>query len=211
MDTQNDAAKQEDNQSQLESLLAQSMVSPSGGTRNGGVQPRSAVNRLQPPSPPPLRLMEMDTSEEEDQLPTPPASLDDLPNPPEPALVLQRSKGALSLRAKATVLAIALATLPVLGIGMVAYLLADQFITKQITQTKQEKTTELVDQVNRFMADRYEDIQVLANLSLFTDPKQRLGIPFLQKQAILDSYIRSYRVYSSIAFFDLNGNLIAQS
>ena len=57
----------------------------------------------------------------------------------------------LSLRTKATVMAITVATLPVLGIGATTYYFAHQSIVKQIEQEKQTSTTEIAAQVNRFM------------------------------------------------------------
>jgi uncharacterized protein HemX len=61
----------------------------------------------------------------------------------------KRSRG-LSLKNKATALAIALGTLPVIAIGATSYYFADQSITKQITQQKQQTAHELADKVNFF-------------------------------------------------------------
>jgi len=117
----------------------------------------------------------------------------------------------MGLRVKATALAIALGTLPVLGIGATAYHFAGQTIVKQIKQDKQERATELGDKVNRFIFARYGDIQIMATLPTFTNPNLLKVTTPQEKQATLDRFRNVYRVYDSIAIADLNGNVIAQS
>lgn len=65
---------------------------------------------------------------------------------------------------KATILAIAIGTIPVLGIGAIAFTFANKSITKQITQSQQAEATGLSDKINRFMLGRYGDIQVISSL-----------------------------------------------
>ncbi len=117
----------------------------------------------------------------------------------------------LRLRTKATVLAIAFGTLPVLGIGALAYHVSSQSITKKISALQQAEAEGLADKVNRFMIERYGDIQILANLPTLTNPSVRTFISQKDKQAELDKFIESYKVYDSIAVFDLNGEPIVQS
>jgi twitching motility protein PilJ len=117
----------------------------------------------------------------------------------------------LSLRTKATVLAIAIGTLPVLGIGMLAYSLASQSVTNKISLLQQSEAEGLSDKINRFMFERYGDIQVLANLPILINPKVRSATSDREKQALLNKFTESYKVYDSIAVLDLDGDVIVQS
>ncbi|MFN6486001.1 MULTISPECIES: methyl-accepting chemotaxis protein [unclassified Nostoc] len=115
----------------------------------------------------------------------------------------------LGLVKKATILAIAIGTIPVLGIGAIAFGFANKSITKQITQSQQAEATGLSDKVNRFMLGRYGDIQVISNLLFLTN--SQASITTQEKQAVLDRVIEAYKAYDSIAVFDRQGNLIVQS
>ncbi|MEH2045046.1 methyl-accepting chemotaxis protein [Nostoc sp.] len=115
----------------------------------------------------------------------------------------------LGLVKKATILAIAIGTIPVLGIGAIAFSFANKSITKQITQSQQAEATGLSDKVNRFMLGRYGDIQVISNLLFLTN--SQASISTQEKQAVLDRVVEAYKAYDSIAVFDRQGNLIVQS
>lgn len=117
----------------------------------------------------------------------------------------------LSLGTKATVLAIALGTLPVLTIGAIAYNLVNKSITRQITQSQQAEAIGLTDKVNRLMLGRYADIQVLSNLPFLTNSQIGGKINYSEKQALLDRIVNAYKTYDSIAVFDLEGKRIVQS
>ncbi|MCC5630595.1 methyl-accepting chemotaxis protein [Nostoc sphaeroides CHAB 2801] len=117
----------------------------------------------------------------------------------------------LGLAKKATILAIAIATIPVLGIGAIAFSFANKSITKQITQSQQAQSIGLSDKVNRFMLGRYGDIQVISSLLFLTSPQASVSITTQDKQAILDRVVEAYKVYDSIAVFNRQGNLIVQS
>ncbi|AFZ20063.1 methyl-accepting chemotaxis protein [Allocoleopsis franciscana] len=117
----------------------------------------------------------------------------------------------LRLTQKATALAIALGTLPVLLTGVTAYQFANRSITEQITQSKISSVASMQDKVNRFMRDRYGDIQILANLPVLTNPSQRDTTPLGEKQSQLDRFIAAHKVYDLISVVDLNGNVIVQT
>jgi methyl-accepting chemotaxis protein PixJ len=117
----------------------------------------------------------------------------------------------LRLTQKATALAIALGTLPVLAIGVTAYQFANQSITEQISQTKLSSAISMEDKVRRFMRDRYGDVQLLANLPTLTVAAQRDTTPSPAKQAQLNRFIAAYQHYDLISVVDLNGNPIAQT
>jgi methyl-accepting chemotaxis protein PixJ len=117
----------------------------------------------------------------------------------------------LSLSTKATLLAIAIGTLPVLGVGALAYSISSNSLGEKISGLQQAEAEGLADKVNRFMFERYGDIQVLSSLPILTNPQIRASSTQTQKQAILDKFIQTYKIYDSIAVFDLNGEAIAQS
>jgi twitching motility protein PilJ len=117
----------------------------------------------------------------------------------------------MGLRTKTTLLAITLGTLPVLGIGVVAYNLANQSITQEITQTEQGLAVNMADKLNRFIFERYGDVQVLTKLPIFINPTVRQVTTLQEKEAVLNNVLNTYGVYNSIAAFDLKGNLIVQS
>ncbi|BAY11341.1 methyl-accepting chemotaxis protein [Calothrix sp. NIES-2098] len=117
----------------------------------------------------------------------------------------------LSLGTKATVLAIAIGTLPTLGIGAIAYSFANNSINKQITKAQEAETIGLLDKVNRYILGRFGDIQVLSKRLFLTNPQVRQTTSLEEKQAVLDSTIKAYEAYDSIAVFDLEGNVIVQS
>jgi twitching motility protein PilJ len=125
----------------------------------------------------------------------------------------QTSKRSIwsSIRLKATLLAVAIGTIPVVAIGGVAYYFANQSISQQITAAQKEKATVLSEKVNRFMADRYSDIQNIANLSIIKDPKLQALATTAGQQEALDKLAEIYEVYDSIAVYGLNGKLIVNS
>ncbi|MEH2308364.1 methyl-accepting chemotaxis protein [Nostoc sp.] len=117
----------------------------------------------------------------------------------------------LGLAKKATILAIAIGTIPVLGIGAIAFTFANKSITKQIIQSQQAEATGLSDKINRFMLGRYGDIQVISSLPFLTSPQASVSTSNSQKQAVLDRIVEAYKAYDSVAVFDRQGNLIVQS
>lgn len=116
----------------------------------------------------------------------------------------------LKLSTKVTLLAIALGTLPVLAIGILAYLLASNSLTNKVSQLQQSEAKDMADKVNRFMIERYNDIRLISNLPIITNSQ---GESFSQKekQAFLNKFVDTYKIYDSIAVLNLNGDVIAQS
>nr|MDJ0573495.1 hypothetical protein [Pleurocapsa sp. MO_192.B19] len=116
-----------------------------------------------------------------------------------------------SIRFKTTILAIAIGTIPTVALGSIAYYFANKSIVQEIFAAKQATATEVADKVAFYMRERYGDIQIMANLSILTNPKLRSQTTIQDKGAALDRFIEAYTIYDSIAAFDLNGNVIAQS
>jgi twitching motility protein PilJ len=115
---------------------------------------------------------------------------------------------ALSLRWKATALAVALGTIPTLAVGGLNYFIQSDLIRKEATVTHQSKAERSVDKLTRFIFERYGDIQVLANLPILTDPKLRTAVTVQEQQKVLTDYAATYQVYDSIAVYALNGDLV---
>ncbi|MEO1183007.1 MAG: hypothetical protein AAFX51_19715, partial [Cyanobacteria bacterium J06636_28] len=113
----------------------------------------------------------------------------------------------MGLRTKASLLAILLGTLPVVGVGAVAYSIANQGTLEKLEEQEKVRVSDLQLVVDLFMKDRYSDIQFLASLNIFTDPTLRTTVTSQKKVETLDQMMASYgNTYSSIAFFDLYGN-----
>jgi len=110
----------------------------------------------------------------------------------------------LGLKAKATVLAIAIGTIPVVAIGVLSYVVVSRTVTDQVLETNKSRAFQISDKLNRFMFERYGDIQVLASLDLFTDPNLKVSTE--QKSAALDRFIQAYGAYNSISVIGLDGN-----
>jgi methyl-accepting chemotaxis protein PixJ len=116
-----------------------------------------------------------------------------------------------SIRFKTTILAIAIGTIPTITISSIAYYFANQSIVREIIAAKQATSTEVTDKVAFFMRERYGDIQIMASLGVLTNPKLRSQTTAQDKQTALDQFIQAYKIYDSIGFFDLNGNVLVQS
>ncbi|NEN94919.1 MAG: GAF domain-containing protein [Moorea sp. SIO3I7] len=125
----------------------------------------------------------------------------------------KRSGGLkLSLKTKVTSLLITLGTIPVLLIGSIAYNLAKQSITQEISQNNIARVVSLEDNLKGFIQDRYADIRVLATLPVFTNSSQQQTSSLSERQSLLlNRYEDIYQVYDSIAVFDLTGKVIAKS
>jgi hypothetical protein len=116
-----------------------------------------------------------------------------------------------SLRAKTLAVAIAIGTLPVLGIGTFAYFTTAQGVEKQNFASLQVSSQDLLDKLVLFMDERYKDIQVYASLAIFTDAKVAKATPVERKNELLDEYTKTSGVYDSIAVVDLKGEPLYKS
>jgi methyl-accepting chemotaxis protein PixJ len=117
----------------------------------------------------------------------------------------------LSLRAKATIFAIAIGTVPLALVGTGAYLASSATLTQKVETEQRAQATEAIDKVNRFVFERYGDVQVVANLPLLRNKAIADLMSRQEKQGVLDAYAKTYGVYDSIGVFELNGNVIVQT
>ena len=124
----------------------------------------------------------------------------------------KRVARAMSLRTKATLWALALGTLPVMGVGTGAYLLANQAARQEIQITQQAQATQVADQLNRFMTERYSDIEMLASLpNLKTLRAKKPAMSLIEQQSGLEQLKNTFKTYQSIAIFSLEGELLLQT
>ncbi|MDB9489372.1 methyl-accepting chemotaxis protein [Dolichospermum circinale CS-534/05] len=124
---------------------------------------------------------------------------------------------------KPMILSIAIGSLPILGIGAIAYSFGSKLMAKQIIISQETKAISLSNAVNNFLGQRYEDIRVLSNIKLLSNAsnkktdksnkKDKIDINRIniKTQETLDSLRRTGKVYDSVAVFDLNGKVIMKS
>lgn len=122
-----------------------------------------------------------------------------------------KSGRGLSLKAKATLSAIALSAIPIILVGLTTSYLTSRKIVDNIEQQQKIRAISLANQIDSFTLQRYRDIQTLSQLSILNNPNTRRATSETAKQAILDRYIKNNPGYDSIAAIDLEGNTILQS
>jgi methyl-accepting chemotaxis protein PixJ len=132
---------------------------------------------------------------------------------PSPQLPNHRASRSFftSLRTKATALAIALGTIPVLVTGVTGYFFASQGFSEQIKADKIQRAIGAEDKVNRFMRERYGDIQAIASRFFLTDPDSRKNVAQEDKEQSLNKLLEFYQIYDLISVTDLKGNVFLKT
>ncbi|MEO3703796.1 methyl-accepting chemotaxis protein [Trichormus azollae] len=115
------------------------------------------------------------------------------------------------LNVREVIFAITVGTLPVLGIAFMAYSFSSKSISQQIVRTQEAEATSLSDSINRFISSKYGDIQIISNLPFLTNQEVSKISGFSEKQAILNRFVDTYKIYDHLAVFDLNGRVMIQS
>ncbi|GAB4177459.1 MAG: hypothetical protein Fur006_09160 [Coleofasciculaceae cyanobacterium] len=130
---------------------------------------------------------------------------------PEPQVSWWSSSGlrSTSLRTKATLLALAIGTIPVVLVGTTAYLTAGQGIKEQIVQSEKTNAEDLEGKLNLFIKQRYDDVVTLSKLDAFTNSKVRGALTTEDKNAILKDLMESSKVYNSIDVYNSKSELLA--
>ncbi len=122
-----------------------------------------------------------------------------------------RNKSFVSIKTKLTSFAILMGVLPVTIVGGLGLFQISEFSTKQIKSAQQERASAIADKMNRFLFERYGDVQILASLAIFSSEKVSKIVTLEERASILNKFIDGYQVYDSIAFFDTSGNVLSQS
>ncbi|WP_071189611.1 methyl-accepting chemotaxis protein [Trichormus sp. NMC-1] len=117
----------------------------------------------------------------------------------------------LKLNTKALFFALAIGTLPVMGMGIIAYSFGSKSITKQIIINQETEVNNFSDTINSFMLARYGDIQILSSQPFLTNEQVGKSTLIPQKQEVLNRFITAYKAYDSVAVLDLNGRVILQN
>lgn len=115
------------------------------------------------------------------------------------------------LQYKATALAIALGTLPILLTGSVAYLFASRSIGQQIVQKQIQQTEILGEKLNHFLVSRQREVETLATNPALTDQTLRESLSPTQQKAVMTKFADAIKYFDSVILFDPEGNPVAQS
>ncbi|MEL6927810.1 MAG: methyl-accepting chemotaxis protein [Cyanobacteria bacterium J06600_6] len=114
----------------------------------------------------------------------------------------------LSIKAKTTMVLISVALGSSIGIGTVAYVLANKTIAQQTDKTEQANSYQTTKEIALFMQDRYSDIEAMSHMAILANYDVRKSTTKEQKQQVLAKYLEAYPMYNSIAVFDIKGNLL---
>ena len=113
-----------------------------------------------------------------------------------------------SLKIRATMVAIALSTLPVFVIGSIAYTFASKAIVRQITLDHRQRNELAGTQIDNFLVSRLRDLEILA-----LNPKLTQGdldTTAEQQQAEIQLFFETLEYFDSLILFDTEGNSITQ-
>jgi methyl-accepting chemotaxis protein len=113
---------------------------------------------------------------------------------------------SLSFKTKVVAVAVLLSTLPITGIGMLAYAVAHDSLQTSETEQQQYVTESFRGNLIRFMILRRKDIQSLSVSSVLTNPKLRASSSVAEIETYLDRFGDTYKFYDSIMVLDLQGN-----
>jgi methyl-accepting chemotaxis protein PixJ len=122
-----------------------------------------------------------------------------------------RPQQFFSLKTKAAIFATLMAIVPASLVGALSVWQTNNFTNQQVKTGQQERASAIADKMNRFIFERFGDVEIMAALPIFTDPKLAATMTKEQKSQLLDKYRDTYLVYDSMAAFDLQGNSLVQS
>ncbi|WP_373545496.1 methyl-accepting chemotaxis protein [Chamaesiphon sp.] len=118
----------------------------------------------------------------------------------------QDKLNSFSFRKKAAIVAVLFSTLPVVGIGLLAYNLAHDSLQTSETQQQQYITDSFKGNLIRFLILRRKDIQSLSLAPVLTNPQLRASSSVSEIETYLNRFQDTYKLYDSIMVFDLQGN-----
>jgi methyl-accepting chemotaxis protein PixJ len=124
---------------------------------------------------------------------------------------IPKTQKSFSLKTKAAMFAALIAIIPVSVVGALSVWQTNSFTNQQVKSSQQERAAAIADKLNRFVFERFGDVEIMAALPIFTDAKLAATMTKEQKSSLLDNYRDTYLVYDSMAAFDLQGNVMVQS
>jgi twitching motility protein PilJ len=114
-----------------------------------------------------------------------------------------------NLRTKATLVALAIGTIPVVLVGTTAYFTASKGIEEQIIQSEKTNAEDLEDKLNLFIKERYDNVVTMSKFASFTNPKVRDALTIEEKNSFLKDVLESSKVYNSIVVYNSKGDVFA--
>ncbi|MDJ0716302.1 MAG: methyl-accepting chemotaxis protein [Prochloraceae cyanobacterium] len=120
-----------------------------------------------------------------------------------------------SMRVKAISIAIAIGTIPAMGIGLLYYHFTDRMqnsLKQEIREHQIEIANYLSNKINLFAQERILRLELIASSPILADPNAIATVTSQQKQAWLNRSLEGEGgFYQSLAIFNLEGKLILES
>jgi methyl-accepting chemotaxis protein PixJ len=126
-----------------------------------------------------------------------------------PSIVGQISQwwSTKTIEFKTTVVAILLGVTPLLFVGGISYIVVANQITSGIQDDKKDDFSVLLNDLNLILSQHFKDIKIMAKMGVLT----ATTINVQEAEESLKQRQEIYQVYDSIAVFDNQGNVIAQT
>jgi methyl-accepting chemotaxis protein PixJ len=118
---------------------------------------------------------------------------------------------SMGVRQKTALSVLALGTLPLIVASGIIYTTAQRALRQQTFATHQQNAEQVAKGLHQFMAERYRDIQGLANLPILANPRLRSSTSNAEQQAVLKQFMLATQAYDNIAVFNANGAPILQT
>ena len=97
----------------------------------------------------------------------------------------------LNLRFKATLFAIAVGTIPILGVGAIVFNIVDNALNKRIRTTQKILAVEMSSNLANFINNRYQQIEELARIPILTSPELWAAMTQQDKINFLEKFIEN--------------------
>lgn len=122
----------------------------------------------------------------------------------------QKSSRGFGLKTKATLYSIALSVIPVIVVGASIHNIIDQSLSKEIVLAKQSQADALAMDINEFINSRQKELEILANRDFLNWDKNDT-FNKTEKELRLNDWLEKADIYTDIALFDMNGNVILKT
>ncbi len=113
----------------------------------------------------------------------------------------------LKFRTKFIILLLLVSLIPTVTVAIISYEISKNALYERIKQDLEIQAEHVMDQIDRFLYERYNDTQLLISDSVLLDP----NATSMTKSYILKEYLLNLGLYENIHLLDLDGNIIASS